>query len=103
MIYDGGSRRSAASLGGVGRQIIRDWVLRFNAHRPDGLIDRKVPGAVPKLNAAWRQSLAEKVVCGPTPAVDGVVRWRLKDLAQGDGVPQAVGPAPSPCPGCQST
>jgi transposase len=57
-IYDGGSRRSA-----------------------DGLIDRKAPGAVPKLNAAQRQALAEKVVCGPTPAVDGVVRWRLKDLA----------------------
>ena len=81
LIYDGGSRRSAAQLGGVGLQIIRDWVLRFNAHGPDGLIDRKAPGAVPKLNAAQRQALAEKVVCGPTPAVDGVVRWRLKDLA----------------------
>lgn len=77
-IYDGGSRRSAASPGGVSLQIIRDWVLRFNAHGPDGLIDRKAPGAVPKL---WRQALAEKVVCGPTPAVDGVVRGRLKDLA----------------------
>ncbi|WP_457853544.1 helix-turn-helix domain-containing protein [Tistrella mobilis] len=54
LIYDGGSRRSAASLGGVGLQIIRDWVLRFNAHGPDGLIDRKAPGAVPKLNAADR-------------------------------------------------
>lgn len=35
LIYDGGSRRSAAQLGGVGLQIIRDWVLRFNAHGPD--------------------------------------------------------------------
>ncbi|MBW7851656.1 MAG: winged helix-turn-helix domain-containing protein [Rhodospirillales bacterium] len=81
-IYDGGSRRSAAKLGGVGLQIIRDWVLRFNVHGPEGLIDRKAPGQARKLNAACRQALAEKVERGPIPAVDGVVRWRLKDLVQ---------------------
>ena len=81
-IYDGGSRRSAAKLGGVGLQIVRDWVLRFNAQGPDGLIDRKAPGQTPKLNAAQRQALAEKVDHGPIAAVDGVVRWRLKDLVQ---------------------
>ena len=81
-IYDGCSRRSAATLGGVGLQIVRDWVLRFNAQGPDGLIDRKAPGKAPKLNAAQRQALAEKVEQGPIAAVDGVVRWRLKDLVQ---------------------
>lgn len=81
-IYEGGSRRSAAKLGGVGLQIVRDWVLRFNAHGPEGLIDRKAPGQTPKLNAIQRQALAEKVECGPIPAVNGVVRWRLKDLMQ---------------------
>ena len=30
-IYDGASRTEAAKIGGVGLQIIRDWVLRFNA------------------------------------------------------------------------
>ena len=30
-IYEGGSRGEAARIGGVGLQIIRDWVLRFNA------------------------------------------------------------------------
>ena len=39
-IYDGGSRGDAARIGGVGLQIIRDWVLRFNHAGPDGLIDR---------------------------------------------------------------
>jgi len=29
-IYDGGSRSSAARLGSVDRQIVRDWVVRFN-------------------------------------------------------------------------
>jgi hypothetical protein len=41
-IYDGGSRGDAARLGGVGLQTVRDWVLRFNAGGPEGLIDRMV-------------------------------------------------------------
>src|ERR1700744_1937677 len=81
-IYDGGSRSAAAKLGGVGLQIVRDWVLHFNALGPDGLIDRKAPGQPPKLNAEQRQALAQAVERGPVPAVDGVVRWRLKDLVQ---------------------
>jgi transposase len=31
VIYDGGARREAAKLGDVTLQIVRDWVLRFNA------------------------------------------------------------------------
>ena len=66
----------------VGLQIIRDWVLRFNARGPDGLVDGKSPGAPSKLNADHRRALAEVVEAGPVPAVDGVVRWRRKDLAR---------------------
>ena len=44
-IYDGAARSEAAKIGGVTLQIVRDWVLRFNAHGPDGLLDRKAPGA----------------------------------------------------------
>jgi hypothetical protein len=36
----------------VGLQIVRDWVVRFTTHGPEGLIDRKAPGAAPKLNEA---------------------------------------------------
>ena len=43
-IYDGASRTEAAAIGGVTLQMVRDWVLRFNARGPDGLIDRKAPG-----------------------------------------------------------
>jgi transposase len=81
-IYDGGSRTGAARIGGVGLQTVRDWVLRFNAHGPDGLIDGKAPGQPAKLGAAQRRALAAIVERGPIPAVHGVVRWRLKDLAQ---------------------
>ena len=79
-IYDGGSRTKAARIGGVGLQTIRDWVVRFNARGPEGLIDGKAPGNTCKLNDSQRQALAEMVENGPTPAIHGVVRWRLKDL-----------------------
>ena len=80
-IYDGGSRSKAACVGGVGLQTIRDWVLRFNADGPEGLADRQAPGHPGKLNTAQREALAAMVESGPIPAIHGVVRWRLKDLA----------------------
>lgn len=80
-IYDGGKRKDAARIGGVGLQVVRDWVLRFNTKGPDGLIDAKAPGRSSKLNDAQRQALARIVEEGPIPAVHGVVRWRRKDLA----------------------
>ena len=81
-IYDGGSRSDAARIGGVTLQIIRDWVLRFNAGGPDRLVNGKAPGNRPKLNAAQRQALAEVVERGPIPSIHGVVRWRRKDLVR---------------------
>ena len=81
-IYDAGSRGQAARIGGVGLQTIRDWVLRFNARGPESLIDGKAPGRSPKLNGTQRQELARMVESGPIPAIHGVVRWRLIDLAQ---------------------
>ena len=82
LIYDGGSRSDAARLGSVGLQVIRDWVLRFNANGPEGLIDPKAPGPSAKLNDAHRRALADLVEQGPIPAIHGVVRWRLCDLRQ---------------------
>jgi transposase len=81
-IYDGATRTEAAKIGGVGLQIIRDWVLRFNARGPDGLLDGKPPGQPSKLNDVQRQAIARMIESGPIPAVHGVVRWRLIDLAQ---------------------
>jgi len=57
-IYDGGSRSEAAK------------------------IDGKAPGNTPLLNDERRQALRAIVESGPIPAVHGVVRWRLIDLAQ---------------------
>ena len=81
-IYDGATRTEAAKIGGVGLQIIRDWVLRFNRRGHDGLLDGKSSGHPPKLNDSQRQTIARMIESGPIPAVHGVVRWRLIDLAQ---------------------
>jgi transposase len=81
-IYDGATRTQAAKIGGVTLQIVRDWVVKFNAHGPEGLIDRKAPGQPSRLNAMHRAALAAIIESGPIPAVHGVVRWRLIDLCQ---------------------
>jgi transposase len=81
-IYDGASRTEATRIGGVTLQIVRDWVVKFNAHGPEGLIDRKPPGRSSKLTASYRTTLADLLDTGPVPAIHGVVRWRLVDLAQ---------------------
>src|SRR5208337_1350009 len=81
-IYDGATRSEAAKIGGVTLQIVRDWVLKFNAQGPEGLIDRKAPGQAPRLNDEHRAALAEILESGPIPAVHGVVRWRIVDLCQ---------------------
>jgi transposase len=81
-IYDGCSRTQAAAIGTVTLQVVRDWVLRFNAHGPDGLIDRKAPGPQRRLKASHRTGLAAMVEHGPIPAVHGLVRWRIVDLCQ---------------------
>lgn len=81
-IYEGSSRTEAARLGDVTVQIVRDWVVKFNASGPDGLIDRKAPGKQPLLNATHRAALVDAIERGPIPAAHGVVRWRIIDLAQ---------------------
>ena len=82
VVYDGGLRSDGAEAGGVGLQTFRDWVLRFNADGPAGLLDGKAPGQAPRLAQSQRDELAQLVEAGPIPAVHGVVRWRLCDLAQ---------------------
>src|SRR3712207_8763215 len=67
-VYDGATRTEAAKIGGVTLQIVRDWVLRFNAEGPGGLADRKAPGQPTRLTEAHRAALAAAIESGPTPA-----------------------------------
>jgi transposase len=79
-VYDGMSRGEAAEVGGMDRQTLRDWVHRFNAEGPAGLINRPAPGARRRLTAGQLAELSELVESGPDPETDGVVRWRRVDL-----------------------
>ncbi|MGO9423249.1 helix-turn-helix domain-containing protein, partial [Roseiarcus sp.] len=56
-----GTRADAARLGGVGPQTLRDWVLRFNAKGPGGLVDGKSTGRPSLLDDAQRRALVAMV------------------------------------------
>ena len=79
-VLDGASREEAAKAGGMDRQTLRDWVIRFNEEGPEGLINKPSPGAPSKLNDKHKAFLARIVDEGPIPAIHGVVRWRACDL-----------------------
>ncbi len=82
--FGGDLRRRVADGGGPHRRRrpANGARLGFNADGPAGLISGKAPGNRTKLGAAQRRALAEIVASGPIPAVHGLVRWRLIDLAQ---------------------
>jgi transposase len=79
-VLDGASREEAATIGGMDRQTLRDWVIRFNEQGPEGLINKLSPGAPGKLTDEHKAYLARLIEEGPTPAIHGVVRWRACDL-----------------------
>jgi transposase len=81
LVLEGHSRAEAAESGGMDRQTLRDWVIRYNEHGLAGLSDLpKRGGAAPKLSVEAKAVLTEWVQQGPDLAEDGVVRWRLCDL-----------------------
>src|SRR5215216_3874054 len=79
-VLDGMNRTEAARIGGMERQTLRDWVHRFNAGGPEGLVDGWSKGPEPRLSAEQRAEIADLVETGPDRAVHGVVRWRRIDL-----------------------
>jgi len=79
-VYDGMNRTQAARIGGMDRQTLRHWVLRFNKDGPEGLFDRWSPGPARRLSDDQLRELATIVETGPDVQTDGVVRWRRVDL-----------------------
>ena len=78
--YEGQDRTAAAKIGAMDRQTLRDWVHRFNAAGPEGLIDRKPAGAARRLTPEQEAELTALIEAGPDFERDGVVRWRCVDL-----------------------
>jgi len=79
-VYDGMDRETAARIGGMDRQTLRDWAHRFNEYGPVGLINVKPAGRRPKLSVEQQEALRQLVEAGPDPEKHGVVRWRCVDL-----------------------
>jgi transposase len=78
-VRDGMDRGAAAKIGGMDRQTLRDWVHRFNASGPEGLIDNWTDGPKPRLSAEQLAQFGQIVEAGPDREKDGVVRWRRID------------------------
>ena len=79
-VRDGMDRGAAARIGGMDRQTLRDWVHRFNASGPEGLLDNWTEGPKPRLSCAQMAEVAQIVEAGPDREKHGVVRWRRVDL-----------------------
>jgi transposase len=79
-VREGMDRGSATKVGGMDRQTLRDWVHRFNASGPKGLLDNWTDGPKPRQSAEQLAQFAQIVEAGPDREKDGVVRWRRIDL-----------------------
>jgi transposase len=80
LVLDGRPRSEAASINGMDRQTLGDWVHRYNAASIEGLKTRKSPGQAPRLSKEQKAELRDCVVKRPDPAINKVVRWRCVDL-----------------------
>src|ERR1700683_2413076 len=64
-VRDGMDRGSAAKIGGMDRQTLRDWVHRFNGSGLEGLVDNWTEGSKPRLSAEQLAQFAQIVEAGP--------------------------------------
>src|SRR5579863_7403608 len=59
-VLDGASREDTAKIGGMDRQTLRDWVIRFNERGPDGLVNiprrARRPSSTTRTAPFWRGS-----------------------------------------------
>ena len=80
LVLEGVDRETAAKTCGMDRQTLRDWVHRTNAEGLAGLVNRKVAHRPRRLSPEQLATLAGWVEAGPDRVLDGVVRWRRRDL-----------------------
>jgi transposase len=82
LVLEGEARGEAAAASGMDRQILCDWVHRYNAAGVAGLATDARSGRPPALNDAPMAELKELVIRGPDPERHQVVRWRCVDLCE---------------------
>lgn len=79
---DGMDRKAAAAAAGMDRQTLRDWVIRYNEHGVDGLVDRWGDGRPPRLAPDELAELYAIVMAGPDPEIDGICAFTREDLVR---------------------
>src|SRR5471030_54532 len=79
-VRDGMDRGAAARIGGMDRQTLRDWVHRFNASGPEGLLDNWREGPKPRLWAGRVAVFAQIVGPAPDREKAGAARGRGVNL-----------------------
>jgi transposase len=79
---DGMDRKAAAEGAGMDRQTLRDWVIRYNEHGLDGLLDRWGSGRPPRLDRDEQAELYAIVMAGPDPEKDGICAFTREDLVR---------------------
>ena len=82
LILEGHSHEAAASLSGMDRQTLRDWVHRYNEHGVAGLRSIRSGGQPAALTPAQMAALKALTIAGPDPETTKVVRWRCVDLRE---------------------
>ena len=79
---DGMDRKTAAEAAGMDRQTLRAWVIRYNEHGIDGLLDCWGSGRPPRLDPDEQAELYTIVLAGPDPEKDGICAFTREDLVR---------------------
>lgn len=79
---DGMDRKAAAETAGMDRQTLRDWVIRYNEHGIDGLLDRWGSGRPPRLGSDELAEIYTIVLAGADPEKDGICAYTREDLVR---------------------
>jgi len=82
LVLDGHSRIEAATLCGMDRQTLRDWVHRYNEFGLPGLSNQVSPGLPCRLTPEQEAEVARLAQEVPDLAAHGVIRWRRIDLSR---------------------
>jgi len=77
----GMSRKEAAEAAGMDRQTLRDWVIRYNAHGPNGLYDCWGDGRPARLEPHEQAELVRIVLEGPD-LKSGLSAFTREDLVR---------------------
>jgi transposase len=80
-VLDGSPREQAAKIGGMDRQTLRDWMIRFNEQGPDGLVNKSSPGAPGKLTDKHKGDTAREATSDEVKELKAEARQLKETLA----------------------